>query len=85
MKSPNEDQGSISVPKENVEYPSPPRLVSYLILVAGAWTYLALQAWLLTMLLGSSRGIYLFSIILAVGFLLAALFDFGWLKWGRRD
>ncbi len=62
----------------------PPRASGYVKLILGVWAFLLVQAFLFTALLGSSRGIFFLAMLLAWGFLLAAVFDYAWLRWGRR-
>ena len=64
--------------------PAPPRLRQYLALVAGVWVFLAFQTWLLSLMLGSARGLILFALFLGGGFLTVALFDYFWLRRNLR-
>lgn len=62
----------------------PPRLRSYVALNFGVWAFLALQAWLLTVALGSARMIVLFTVLIALGFSVICVFDYFWLHAIRK-
>ena len=61
-----------------------PTLASYAALNLALWLYLVFQTWLLSTLLGSSRVMILFALLLAAGFLLASVFDYAWLLSRRK-
>ncbi len=63
----------------------PPRLLHYLLLNLGVWIFLAAQTWLLSRMLGSARGLILFALLLAIGFLVVSIFDYVWLNLQRRE
>ena len=65
--------------------PLPPRFRSYLALNLAVWVFLAILAWILSEWLGSSHTIILLSVLLAIGFFAVSVFDYLWLRFGRRD
>ena len=62
----------------------PPRLRRYLFLNLAVWAFLAVQTWLLSLALGSARGMILVGLLLALGFAFVSAFDYLWLRYGRR-
>lgn len=58
----------------------PPTLGSYVKLNLGVFAFIAATTWLMAMILGSARGLVLFSLILAGGFFSVSLFDYLWLR-----
>lgn len=65
--------------------PLPPSFGKYVALNLGAWAFLAASGLVFAQSLGSARGIVLLCLILAAGFTLGSLFDYAWLRWGRRE
>lgn len=67
-----------------------PGAMSYVRLNLGVWAFLGLCTVLWARLLDRGdgmewRGLWLFSLILAFGFSAVSLFDYLWLRFGRRD
>ena len=58
----------------------PPRMREYLALNLGVWVFLAFQAWILRLALGSSRVIIFVTLVLGAGFLAVSAFDYAWLR-----
>jgi len=58
----------------------PPTLGAYVKLNLGVFAFIAATTWLMAMILGSARGLVLFSLILAGGFFVVSLFDYLWLR-----
>jgi len=60
---------------------APARLGGYLALNAGTWALLAFQTYIVTLSLGSSRSLIMFSTLLGAGFLFVSALDY---LWSRR-
>lgn len=58
----------------------PPAPMAYVKLNIGVYAFILVTTWLMTMILGSSRGLFLFAMILAGGFTIVSWFDYLWLR-----
>lgn len=72
-----------SIIEENRTARRAPTAMGYVGLNVAVWAYLAVQAWILIRATGTTRVIIFFSVVLALGFAAASIFDYVWLRLRR--